>query len=241
IWVPANTVLTIAGDIDLVEAEAATRRWFDGWRPGGRPPVAPTKKSDRAADAPVPVVTTARPGARQITLEIACAVPLADPTDLVATNIVGNRSATRLNQTSRLVLGATYGFQHQIRIVGGQGEIRVHGALEERALARILALARTQTAGLGQAPSPEDLSRYVWREGIQSSARLERATSLGRAIADLRLASLPAETYERYPELLKALRAEDVARAGEACRRTAVISLLGDPAALDRAIKATGG
>jgi len=238
-WTPSNTVLSVAGDIDLDLAESAIHRSFDSWKSDAKANASVPVLPDSTAAAPVSVVRTPRPGAQQTTLTIACAVPLGSIADIAALQVLAERAATKLNQMARLALGASYGFHKSVKVVSGVGQAEVQGAVDDRALPRLLALARGQAGALGLAPSSDEMSRFVWREGIRSGSRLEGSLVLSRALADLRLAGLPADGYERYPDVLTHLKAEDVARVGNACHRTVTIGLLGDPAMIDRASQAT--
>lgn len=240
-WTPSNSVLTIAGDLSRADVDTAVRQLLEDWAPKARRTAATVVLPSSPVDAPVPVLTTARPGARQTVATLGCAVPVNAGQDLAALRVLAERMSMRLHQTSRLVLGATYGFSHSVELKRGIGELRVSGALEERGLTRVLALLRRDAATLGSQALPTDeLDRARWREGIKSNARLQHATDLGMALADLRLSGLPVDTFERYPSLLAKLEADDVIRVAKECRKTVVIDLLGDPATVEKAVRATG-
>ena len=240
-WTPENAVLTVAGDIELGEAETAVRRLLEDWSPRAKPRPEGAALFVRPADASVPMFSTARPGARQTLVTLGCAVPVASENDLAALRVLGERLAMRLHQTSRLVLGATYGFSDSVTVKRGIGELRVSGALEERGLNRVLALVRHEAAMLGSGTiAAEELDRIRWREGIKSNARLQHATELGLALADLQLSALPVDTFEHYADVLQKVRPEDVNRLGGQCRRNVAIGLLGEPATVDKAVRATG-
>jgi hypothetical protein len=49
-----------------------------------------------------------------------------------------------------------------------------------------------------------------------------------------------ADVVTRYPELLAATAAADIARVAARCRKTAVVSLLGDEKTVAEALKAAG-
>jgi predicted Zn-dependent peptidase len=85
-----------------------------------------------------------------------------------------------------------------------------------------------------EAISPEDLERFRWREGISSSFRYGRSFGLSRALADIRLSGLPADTLERYPATLSALTPADVTSTAAECRKTVVLQLVGPPAVVQR-------
>ena len=227
-WNPANSVLTVTGDIEMGPAEGAVRRLMEDWAPRSNRTPLSLLLASRAPETPVPVLTTPRPGARQTVATFGCAVPVRSAEDLAALHVLGERIAMRLHQTSRVVLGATYGFSHSEDVKRGIGELRVSGALEERGLTRVLALLRREAATLGtQTLSRDDLDRVRWREGIKSNARMQHATDLGLALADLRLSGLPTETFEHYPAVLQKLGPEDVTRLAGACRKNVVINLWG--------------
>lgn len=58
-------------------------------------------------------------------------------------------------------------------------------------------------------------------------------------MAEVRAAELPLALVERFPEFLAEVTAEDVARMATACRSTASLGLVGDPAIIDKAFRAT--
>jgi zinc protease len=239
-WTPANSVLTITGDIDLELAEAAARRLLDDWTPSVKGKAGELVLAPRP-DASVSVLSTARAGARQTVATLGCAARVTTAEDLVALRVLGEGLSMRLHQTSRVVLGVTYGFSQSVSVKRGIGELRVSGALEDRGLTRILALLRHEAATLGTRPLVADeLERARWREGIKSNARLQHSTDLGLALADLRLSRLPAETVESYPNLLLKVTPEDMTRVAGECRKSVVIDLLGEPATIEKAVHSTG-
>jgi hypothetical protein len=58
-------------------------------------------------------------------------------------------------------------------------------------------------------------------------------------VAEIRAADLPLALVERFPEFLAQVSAEDVARMATVCRATASLGLVGDPAIIDKALRAT--
>jgi predicted Zn-dependent peptidase len=234
-WAPANSVLTIVGDVDPDFAVAAAGSFLGGWKrkAPALPPVPAI--AGRSVDEPVPQVGTDRADAQQTTLSLACVVPVKSPAQLAAVRVLAERLETRMHQAARLALGATYGFAGDVRLARGLAELNVHGAVEERALPRITALMKRDAEALGKEPiSADELGRIRWREGITSSFRNGRSFELSRALADLRLSGLPEDTLERYPTTLAALTPEEVTAAGTACRSTAVIQVVGPTAVVQR-------
>lgn len=234
-WTPANSVLTIVGDVQLDAAAREAASWMGGWkRASAAVPPMPTL-SGRGPEEPVPQVVSERQDAQQITLRLACAVQVKTPAQLASINVLAERMETRLHQTSRVAMGATYGFSRSVGLSRGLAQLDVRGAVEERGLARVAALMRRDVDALGREPlSLDDLNRYRWREGVTSAFRYGRAFGLSRALADVRLSGLPDDTLERYPATLAALTAEEVTVAAAECRKTAIIQIVGPPAVVQR-------
>jgi len=234
-WTPANSVLTIVGDVDPDFAIAAAGSFLGDWKRKAPALLPPQTGAGRSPDQPVPQVATERSDAQQTTLRLACVVPVKTAAGLAAARVLAERLETRMHQAARLALGATYGFASDVRLSRGLARLDVAGAIEERALARVAALMKRDAEALGKEPlSEDDLGRIRWREGITSSFRYGRSFELSRALADLRLSGLPEDTLERYPATLSALTAEAVTAAGAACRATAVIQVVGPPAVVQR-------
>src|SRR5262249_9752605 len=152
---PQDSVLVVSGDVDPAEAEAALQRWLGDWKRGGSPlgslplPALSPATSLRILRAPPP-------GAQQTQLTLASSVPARTSQDLAALEVLGEDLRMRLHQVARTALGATYGFQSEVRLDRGVADLRVHGALDERGLVRVLALARRAVEALGTEPIPAE-------------------------------------------------------------------------------------
>ena len=55
----------------------------------------------------------------------------------------------------------------------------------------------------------------------------------------MRLADLPVDSIQKYPELLATVAPEDLERVGAACRKTAFLLVSGDPQVVARGLQAT--
>jgi zinc protease len=235
-WTPANSVLTIVGDVDPDVALLEAQSWMGGWKRAGKVVPPPGLPAPRAPTDPIPMIGLERADAQQSTLRVACVVPIKTPEDFAAVHVLAERMEMRLHQTSRLVLGATYGFGSSVTLSRGLARLQLEGAVEERGLARVSALMKRDADALGKEPvTADELGRLRWREGIASAFRHSRSLNLSRALADLRLSGLPEDTFERYPATLVALTPEAVTAAGAECRKNAVIQLVAPRAVLLRA------
>jgi predicted Zn-dependent peptidase len=235
-FTPTNGVLSIAGDLDLKQAEEIVRSYFGGWR---RKEPAPFRDGSPAqrTERPVLTVKTPRPGARQTELRLACTAPATTPADRAAAEVLAQRLAGRLHRFARQMLGTSYGFFGRATPRPGLVEIEVGGTVDSRGVARVLALLRSEADNLGARPlEAADFARAQWDAGLLASTRYEDSSSLAPALARLRLAGYPAETLERYPQDLAQLSPEAVQALAAQCRKTAVVGLLGEQAALDRLV-----
>ena len=238
---PQNSILVVSGDVDLAQAEGALGRWLGDWKRSG-PPLGPLPLPTPKPAEPSRILKSPRPGAQQTELSIGCAVPIRTEADLAAAGVLGEDLRMRLHQLARSALGATYGFESTVRLERGVADLRIQGSVDDRGLARILALARRAVETLGTEPLPAERFELArWRHGIRFTGILEHADALGRTLAAYRLSGLPADTLERYPATLEAMGPEQVGQVGAACGRTAVLQLLGEPATLERAVGSSGG
>jgi len=240
-FVPPNAVLTVAGDLDLKEAEEIVRDYFGGWTAKvDQKPYATGSLPQRGGE-PVPVVKEARPGARQVELRFGCAVAASTPAERAAAEVLAQRVGGRIHRFARQMLGTSYGFYGRATPRPGVIELEVSGSVDLAGAAKVLALLRNEASNLGARPmDPADFARSEWDAGLQASTRYEDSSRLAPALARLRLAGYPADTLERYPQDLAALTPAAVQAFAAECRKTAVIGLLGEQATLDRLVPASG-
>src|SRR5262249_25332437 len=152
---PKNSLLVVSGDLDPVQAEAAVQGQLGGWKSDGvvLGPLPAPPGDDREGPR---IQKSARPGAKLTEITLACAAPVSSENDLAALQVLGEDLRTRLHQTARTNLGASYGFGSRVLLERGVGELRVLGDVDDRGLVRVLALARHEAAQLGVAAlSPE--------------------------------------------------------------------------------------
>jgi len=238
---PNGAVLAVVGDIDVATAEKQVRDWFEGW--GGTPdaraeaPVTPTA----ATGSPVQVLRVDRPGLKQTEIRLGCSMSLPSQTESIALRLLGARVRSRLGSLARSNLGGSYGFNGGASIHRQAGGLDVYGMVDGTALTRVLAVARKELDELGTVKVTDDeLGVLKWRQGIASNMRYSTNGDLARGLVNIRLANLPVDSIQKYPELLAAVTPDDLTRVGAACRKTAVLLLSGDPEVVTRALQATG-
>ncbi len=237
---PRGAVLAVVGDINFVEAEKEVRDWLEGWQ-GDRDPrgEAPPSKV-REQEGPVRVVRIDRAGVKQTDIRLGCAVATQNEADRIALRLLASRIRGRLWSLARSSLGGSYGFSASTTSHLQESGLEVEGRVDDRVLTRVLAVARSELDGLSTLkPGPEELGLLKWRQGVNSNLAFTTNAELARGLVSTRLAGLPVEFITKYPELLAALTAEDVARVAASCRKTAVLLLTGDPAVVGNALQST--
>jgi zinc protease len=237
---PGSSVLVIAGDVDLDQAMQRAKDYLEDWspranRPGALEGVPPPQ------DGPVRVVRTARPGARQTELRLGCSIAIEKPEDDVASEMLLSRLGGRLESLARGSLAASYGFDIRRTRHRGFDVLDLQGLVDSAGVNRVLGVLLKEAEGLASYQVPEeDLGRLRWSLGGEFNVSLQRTRTVSSTLATLRTSDRPLDVINRYPELLAGTTAADVARVAARCRKTAVVSLLGDEKTVAEALKAAG-
>jgi zinc protease len=237
---PHNAVLAVVGDIDVKEAEKQVRDYFDGWK-GAQDPkdeAPPGKLTERIG--PVRVLAIDRPGAETTEIRIGCSVEPKSQTDLVAMRMLGARLRAKLGTLARSTLGGSDGFSGGSDLERQATRVDVAGSVDARALIPVLTAARQELAGLEEfKPTEDEVNLLKWRQGTAWNGSFTTNAELAKELVWLRLADLPADLLQSYPELLATVTPQDLTRVAAECRQTAVLMVSGDPAVVDKALLAT--
>ncbi len=237
---PANAVAVVVSDLEPSKAEDLARRAFEQWKGSSAPPdapfVAPVTKT-----GPVRTFRVERPGAKQTELILGCAARPHDARDAVALKLLGARLQNRLRSFARGRSGGSYSVSAEENTSRLLSNVKVWGFVDDRNLIRVLALARKELDELRALNlSDDELGGMKWRLGIHTTVGYGASEELGSLLAEVRAANLPLALVEKFPEVLEAVSAEDVRRMAAECRTTATLGLVGDPALMERAFRATG-
>ena len=237
---PQSSVLVIAGDVDLDLAEARAKQYFQDWSPSADKPGA-LEGVPPPQEGPVRVVRVSRLGAPQTDIRLGCAIAIEKPEDDVASGMLLSRLGGRLESLARGTLAASYGFDISRTRSRGFDVLDVQGLVDAGGINRVLALMLREAEGLGAYQvSEDDLGSVRWRLGNDFNVSLQRTRSVSSILATLRTSDRPLDVITRYPELLAATSAADLTRVAARCRKTAVVSLLGDDQTVQQALKAAG-
>ncbi len=243
---PDNAVLAVVGDINLPNAEEQIHEWFDGWK-GKRDPRAEVPAGTlRERSGPVRLLTVDRPGAEQTEIRLGCSIetesPVRSSVDWLALRMLGARLRTRLGTLARSTLGGSAGFSGGASLQKTVGRLDIAGTVDDRALPPVLAAARSDLADLDDLKLDEnELALLKWREAMASNGRYATNAELARALVWTHLVGLPVDFIQKSVDPLAEVTVGDVGRVANACRKTAVLLLSGDPSAIDKALVGTSG
>ncbi len=237
---PHNAVLAVVGDIDVKEAEKQVREYFDGWKGAREPKAEADVGTLTERHGPVRVLAIDRPGAETTEIRLGCSVQPKSQADMVAIRMLGARLRTKLGSLARSTLGGSAGFSGGSALENQAARVDVGGSVDGRSLVAVLGAARQELAGLEDfKPTEDEVALLKWRQGIAWNGSYTTNAELAKELVWMRLADLPADLLQSYPELLAAVTPADLTRLAAECRKTAVLMVSGDPAVVDKALLAT--
>ena len=204
---PQGSSLILTGDLDLVAAKAAIENAFGGWV-GGEPRAAAPIQGRHREETRVIVVDRAE--AAQTTLRIAHPSVPRTHSDFgslqVLNSLLGGKFTSRINLILREELGITYGASSSFSSRLGPGPFQVAADVETAGVGigteKILAeLHRLQDESVGE-EELQDTKTYLL--GVFPYS-LQRIDGLASRLADLGVASLPDDYFDRQLEIVRNL------------------------------------
>jgi zinc protease len=232
--VPRNAVLVIVGEIGPDDAITLANERFGRWAsdqpevPAPPPPAPPPTR-------PAPVVVL-RPGATQGEIRVGCLLPAGSSParrDLGAALL-----EERVSAVIRGTLGASYGFHARaVSLRGGVVQVTLDGAADNAHLGQALEIVRRAlddlAAGRVEAADVQGIRRRV---ALRYAVRFGTNDAVARAILAARNEGRSLASVDAYPEDLLAVDAAALTADFAACARGAVLSIVGDEAALRPAV-----
>ena len=213
-YVPQTAIVSIAGALDRDDAVDAVRETLGGWARTSFQEPAPEPFSPPGAR----VFIYDRPGSPLTTLMAAVRAPgHADPDHLplaVANRLLGGSPASRLFASLRTERGLTYATGSVLSSYRTTGDWRAYADLRSERADEGVDAFFDELRRLGAEPiSMAELDDA--RRGLIASfaLTLEQLDQIVAYIAARRAWGLSADYYERYPEKLMAVTADDLQRA----------------------------
>ncbi|MCP4501088.1 MAG: insulinase family protein [Deltaproteobacteria bacterium] len=230
---PENAALVFTGDISLAEAKAIAEKHFGKWKSRTKSPLVVKDVPDLES---LSIKVVPFPGAAQTMVIIGR--PLfkqGDPDEvpaMVFNQILGGMFSSRLNMNLREDKHYTYGASSYVDGRLAVGPFLASASIEAKhtKAALIEFLAEFEKMA-GAAPSAEEMT--LARDNAVKSlpARFETIGAMGNAAENLFLYNLDDDFYQKLPEKIAAVTAEDVLRvAKRACKKEGLhIILVGPP------------
>jgi zinc protease len=209
-----GATLVAAGDLDPQMVGGLAGDLFAGWpvEPAAAPPpVLPTHRDG------VTVAIVDRPRAAQTELRIGHPGPPRQHPDRVPLTVLnallGGKFISRINLNLRERHGYTYGAHSSFAGRLGPGPFQVSTAVANEVAGAAVREVLHEIRRLQEEPVPADeladTLRYL--EGVFPYT-LQTVESVAQRLAQLALFALPDDWFDRYPQLLRAVTADDVQR-----------------------------
>jgi predicted Zn-dependent peptidase len=231
VWRPANGALVVVGDVDPSAVARQAASALAGWRGDpSKPPDPPL-----AAVAPPPekrkrlsVLFTPDPASSTAEVRFGCLLPpVRERRDLLPGQLLRGLLDADLRRHLRDEMGASYSQSvSRADLRGGTQILEGELDLDARGLPRAMELLRVWLAPDGAASvQPSMLERERWRMARQSVG-YSTSTQLARALFDAWNMGWPPAVLDDLPRDLAAVTLGDVATALQACRASAVVSVV---------------
>lgn len=241
---PSNCVLAVVGDITTQEAFAQAEKYFGDWANG--PALVATTEA-AASPAPRRVVAIDKPDAVQTEIRIGNLAPPRNSADYnplsVANQVLGGPAANRLFRALRTRQGLTYGASTDLECYRrlGNWEAKTSTRTSETLKSVDIALDLMKQMRDHRINNQELETAQGYLIG-HMALEFETSEDIAARFLALLIDDLPLDTWNRFPEEIRALSADEV---WNATRRYLdpdhnVIVLVGNVAGLQKELKKLG-
>ena len=215
-YAPQNIILSVLGDVDDDDVEEAVEESFGGWPRGtftpARPPFNPPEKAR--------VLIVDRPGSVQASLILG--VPAVDRAHVdqlplvVANRVLGATPVARLFTKLRGERGLTYSAGSQLLTHAHGGDWRATGDVTSARVDEGIEAFLSELRRIASEPVPPQELDDAKRSMVASFAlTLEQLSQVVSYISSRRVYGLSTDYWERFPEKVMAVSAEDVQRVAK--------------------------
>jgi len=225
VWVPNGCVVSVVGDVDPEAVVAALRAHFAAWERGevpepgpAPPPLVPGAPAD-LAPAEGTIVVVDRPDLAQARIALGHEGIARTADDRLAVSIMnlvvgGGGFSSRLMTSLRSEEGLTYGVYSGYSLRRQPGPFSVSTFTRVDATRRALDIVLEELRrGRSDPPGPDELSWARTLATGQFSMALETSDAVADALVNLEIYGLPDDSLDTYRSRIRAVTAEEVARA----------------------------
>jgi zinc protease len=213
---PNNATLIIVGNATLNELTPKLERLFNAWRPGTIPAkkIAPVAPRTQAA-----VYLIDRPGSQQSVVYVGSLAPPRNNPDEIAiktmNSVLGGASTSRVNMNLREGKHWAYGAFTGISQARGQRPFYAYAPVQtDKTRETLVELSKELRSIIGDKPPTDaEVAKIVTYEALKQPGIWETMSSVGGALADIVQFGLPDNYYQTYPDKVRSLTKDDVAKA----------------------------
>ncbi|MBN8233425.1 insulinase family protein [Corallococcus macrosporus] len=240
VYRPGNTVVVVAGEFDEKEVEPMVRKYLGDWSRGKpQPVVVPPAPVLPAASANVSTLFTARPGASQGQVQLACRLPTATPELEARYALMAELLEVDVYERTRSGTGASYGFWARPWIGrGGAAHLVLEGSLDAQRLREGVGSLRETLAAFSKDVSAKDLEHARARLLARQAVSFISTDAWVAALLEARVRGFPVEAVAQRPTHLQAVTAEAVKQEFAGCLQRLVVNVTGDEAPSRAALQA---
>jgi len=239
---PSNAILAIVGDIQTAEAFERAQKWFGSWANAAPPPMPAASPA-----ASHEVLAIEKDDAVQTEIRIGnLGVPRDDRDYLalsIADQILGGPSENRLFKALRSHQGLTYGASSELLSYRTAGVWMVKTFTRTPETLKSVHLALEQIKRMHDRPiTAEELQTAQGYLIGHLALDFEASEDVASHTVELLVYNLPLDYWNRYPEQIRALTADQVwnAAVGRLGSENNIIVLVGNLSAFEKDLKKLG-
>jgi zinc protease len=239
-YVPANSVIVVAGDVTPADTVARLEKAFGTWKGAAAPGVS-VPSSPQLTSRQVFLID--KPGAAQSQIRIGwIGVPRSTPdyfTLQLLNTILGGAFTSRLNTNLREEHGYSYGASSRFDMRRFAGPFYAGAGVQTDKTSESLQEFFKELEGIRKV-TPEELEKAKSYVALQLPGAFETTSSTAATLAEMFVHNLPADYYATYTGRIRAVTVADLQRAAERCiqpDKFAVV-VIGDRAKIEPKIAA---
>ena len=243
---PGRAIVTVVGDVRAADVAATLEKALAGWTAGGEKPSFSYPATPAAKGTTIYLVD--RPGSKQSSFNLGLPGPPRNTPDYIALQvmnfILGGHFQSRLNANLREEKGYSYGVGSVFSYGRGPGPFRAAGDIvsDKTDLALVEFMKELRGIHGGRAITDDEMVQAKDSLIQRLPGEFDSVSAIGASITSLYLQDLPADYYQNFPKLVKAVTKEDVLRVAKKYIDLDHLNIVivGDRKSIEEPLKKTG-